>query len=878
MVIPTEKDVMQLPEFPDPVNCYPAIRHFIPGSSPVLGRKAFASNLCRLTEPHIKLLAKQAAYFKRQVTRLVRDDLHHALHSLHPVSNFEYQRTKRALTQPPGEVLDISSMTNITLNQTGSDIPRNRTKRIPGILAGIGSAVLPAIGKLATLAVEELGSYLQRKRNKALTTALQEMDHKIKLTRNMMHQLEKDFLLYGEYDVNSTESIFNLLKGLDSRTSNLEQALSEPKNTWSGNFFGNSNGPVMYSHMTQLYIQSIKEKYIRLYEALESELKLLLRSIAILSKGYLPAHLFPPTTLVEISQKAIAMVKVKNPDYVLALPHITDYYDMRLVTFGLDDLDRLVICFPIFIKDFKKEPMTLYQIETVKVPIQDSNQEADSYTEVTVTKPYLASNNEYYIQLVLPELVMCKKIRHTFYCEELFLVKHKTKHSCESAIFYNLTRETILQNCDFKYFYNTTVLPTVLDGGTHILLANMLNDKRLICSYDQGLAKPLPTSSYALVSRDILCHCHLQIGLTYILKSVASCDTTDQPTLSYTVNLAFMDYFHQYWGNSSLSDVPITPTSEEITLPISMEDYTQDPDYLTYGKEGRKNPQTLEELSKVKYQKQIFLQSRKKLFSDKEAGLGLENVPRLPETPLHTKPLKSSFLFTAIVHIYMFTGSTLGILWALPYIWYAIKHRKLSALVGAMAMYKGSPAEAYPTSTVEHVEAASAAQLTALDIPSNHVAKLVCHDPWVSFVLAVITILGLIVYLYQNCKHLTLVKGHRFASICQIHIVLGSTTRYVPLQIGQYVGSPFLFEFRRYPKIDQITLQKELLWDHIHINWQNESISYKQERIPLKEHVTISLKDKFRIRYIFSQNYNIMFMIKQGDTWYNLRQTSDNEN
>ena len=43
----------------------------------------------------------------------------------------------------------------------------------------------------------------------------------------------------------------------------------------------------MYSHMFQLYIDNLREKYIRLYEALETELKLLLRSIAILSKGLL---------------------------------------------------------------------------------------------------------------------------------------------------------------------------------------------------------------------------------------------------------------------------------------------------------------------------------------------------------------------------------------------------------------------------------------------------------------------------------------------------------------------------------------------------------------------------------------------------------------
>ena len=37
----------------------------------------------------------------------------------------------------------------------------------------------------------------------------------------------------------------------------------------------------------------------------------------------------------------------------------------------------------------------------------------------------------------------------------------------------------------------------------------MLNEKRLICTYDQGLAKPLPASPYVLVDRRLLCSCSL---------------------------------------------------------------------------------------------------------------------------------------------------------------------------------------------------------------------------------------------------------------------------------------------------------------------------------------------------------------------------------
>ena len=79
--------------------------------------------------------------------------------------------------------------------------------------------------------------------------------------------------------------------------------------------------------------------------------------------------------------------------------------------------------------------MTLYQIETVPVPIVDKNLEANSYSQAIMKKPYIATNADYYVQLEIEELFMCKQISHIYFCEELFLVKHKTKHSCESALF-----------------------------------------------------------------------------------------------------------------------------------------------------------------------------------------------------------------------------------------------------------------------------------------------------------------------------------------------------------------------------------------------------------------------------------------------------------
>ena len=66
----------------------------------------------------------------------------------------------------------------------------------------------------------------------------------------------------------------------------------------------------------------------------------------------------------------------------------------------------------------------------------------------------------------------CKNIGYEFYCEELFVVRHKSGYSCKSAIYFDLDKEIIKQNCEFRFYYNKTDVTTVLDRGNEIILAN----------------------------------------------------------------------------------------------------------------------------------------------------------------------------------------------------------------------------------------------------------------------------------------------------------------------------------------------------------------------------------------------------------------------
>ena len=85
--------------------------------------------------------------------------------------------------------------------------------------------------------------------------------------------------------------------------------------------------------------------------------------------------------------------------------------------------------------------------------------------------------------------VVCSRQRHTqYYCEELFVVKSKTRYSCTSTIYFNLESDVIKANCEFLYYYNITdIKPTIVDGGFQIILANWPSYRKIMCLHNNNI-------------------------------------------------------------------------------------------------------------------------------------------------------------------------------------------------------------------------------------------------------------------------------------------------------------------------------------------------------------------------------------------------------
>ena len=182
-----------------------------------------------------------------------------------------------------------------------------------------------------------------------------------------------------------------------------------------------------YAINSILFLTTVREKYVRMYERFLEELKLYSRAIRVLSKGYLPISLLSPSRLEKILSEVRIAITKSNKDYDLVLTRLYLYYDMKLVTFRIDNQRNLIVQFPVFIQPYTQKRLVMYQIETVPVPILDENEQAHSYTELKIEKLYIVLNEETYITLCSQELKMCKRIGYKYYCEELFVIKSKTE-------------------------------------------------------------------------------------------------------------------------------------------------------------------------------------------------------------------------------------------------------------------------------------------------------------------------------------------------------------------------------------------------------------------------------------------------------------------
>ena len=229
------------------------------------------------------------------------------------------------------------------------------------------------------------------------------------IQRNKLMHLENTLVMYGVYNAETLDRLAKTVHAVHSRetfyyslftgrTSAAYEYYSQMHEKW---------GKQHYAINSMLYLRTIKDKYIEIYNKFISQLHIYAKAVRILAKGYLPILFITPLKLQEILNSIKEMLTKTNPDYDIVIKIIHLYYDMKLVTFRIDRNRNLIIQFPIFMQPYTQQQLlTLYQLEIVPVPIVDKNTKADSYIQLQIKKPYLALNIEMYINVRQQELAI----------------------------------------------------------------------------------------------------------------------------------------------------------------------------------------------------------------------------------------------------------------------------------------------------------------------------------------------------------------------------------------------------------------------------------------------------------------------------------------
>ena len=745
----------------------------------------------------------------------------------------------------------------------------SRSKRF-AFLAALGKV---AISGLVPIASELVSSKIRKKRNKAVVNAINALRSQVATNTQEMYTMKDQMVVFQNKVLDLTKGVGEALQAHKEETKTQMNAMYEGITTYLRE---RDQGLIRELEKRDRYMSAfIKVHMIRtgtedacrqLMDIYDIEMigpaervlaayKRVLRSIAVLGKGYLPQELVGFTELQGIINNVTKVIRQKGGAYVPALESIYHYYDMKLVSFMVDpEAKDMVVTFPVLLKPVNMDPLKLYEIETVHVPVEDQDPLANTYTRVVTSKPYIATAPSFYIQLRIPELRMCKVIGFEYFCEELFTMKHRMKHTCESTLFYRDSTKDVNEHCEFEYHYNKTVIPSVLDGGDTVVLANMKQKKSLTCRETQNLEQPaqIPPSSYVTVSRSLLCGCHLTSDLVTVMSSLSACDinSTAPKMLTFQINPAFLGsmknlshLLHQTPLDLKLPDVTIdyminnSIRNTPVTIPCSIPD-VRNPD-------SKDRPDTLSQLlSDAEQMQKEFVEVR--VENQKAFDAWLKDQKDNPPESLSWINRWEVIFFNCL--------AALAVIFVCIIIaWVAMKQKAMRSMIYGYMGANLPMTKAFDEFT----------------LPPEPPATVVCQNRYITYIMTVLSIITVCVVIYRLYKSQSLCKGIRLNGLVQVYLTISSNERLVRIKLKEVQAHLGLFMIVGCMKSDQLQFLPGTLRGRLNIDWSGYSLFYDGRINEVPNTLSVGFFPNMQLKSIFRTNtVSAYFEIKRGDGWW----------
>ena len=158
-------------------------------------------------------------------------------------------------------------------------------------------------------------------------------------------------VMYGIYNAETIEQLMNTVHCIHNTTSSNKKLFARQEGSltfWS--LYASAEGIQHYSKNSLLYLRTAKDKYVLLYEELIMQSQKYATAVRIFTKEYLPISLITPIKLKEILNEVRTAVQKTNWNYDLVFKRLHLYYDIKLVTLGIDNDKNLIEQLPVFIQ------------------------------------------------------------------------------------------------------------------------------------------------------------------------------------------------------------------------------------------------------------------------------------------------------------------------------------------------------------------------------------------------------------------------------------------------------------------------------------------------------------------------------------------------
>ena len=135
----------------------------------------------------------------------------------------------------------------------------------------------------------------------------------------------------------------------------------------------------------------------------------------------------------------------------------------------------------------------------------------------------------------------------TYYCENSYVLRHRSEHTCESVIYYRTDPKTIMKHCRAMFTSWQNFPPKVLDAGETMILFNLPRPWILVCGKHKRPRK-IQIATYKILNRTELCECSLTAGTFSLDETLVQCtpEICSQANgvfkMSYAINKIIFDY------------------------------------------------------------------------------------------------------------------------------------------------------------------------------------------------------------------------------------------------------------------------------------------------------------------------------------------------